>query len=160
MTREVVHYGPMDAVRRGAHPLTRSARGRALLADARWRGAELEYLEGSRYAFRRELAAMVKRREVAQAMPVEVREDGHLGCWVLRLRQPVPAWRRALPWVLAGTAASVAVGGLAVWALRALFTSLAAVPWVFWLIPVLLLVGASVAGGGRYFSGTFQGRMH
>jgi hypothetical protein len=64
---------------------------------------------------------------------------------VRRLKDPVPGWRRALPWVglsLAGLAAVLALVG---YALSLLFAGLAAIPVWAWVLAAIVLLGG---GGG------------
>jgi hypothetical protein len=107
----------------------------------------LETWTDTRYQLLARLKTAVKRGEVREAgswAPVPG-APGWFSVEVRRLKAPVPAWKRALPWVgvslvaLAGVV--VAVGYL----LSMLFAGLAAIPVWAWLLAAVVLLGG---GGG------------
>lgn len=107
---------------------------------------ELEVWTDTRYALLARVKAATKRGEVREvgAWKTVPGAPGWYSVQVWRLKPETPAWRRAAPWVAGGLVALAGVVAAIGWALAALFSALAAVPVVVWVVLGVLLL----AGGG------------
>lgn len=111
------------------------------------RPQELEVWTDTRYALLARVRTAVNRGEVRECggfQPVPG-TSGWFTVKIWRLRPPVPAWRRALPWVLGGLSALAGVLAAIGYVLSLMFTAIATAPiWIWVALGVLLLAG----GGG------------
>lgn len=140
---------PVSAVaRRPAVPARRGVEAKTitLAHQPQHRPQELEVWTDTRYALLTRVRTAVRRGEVRECggfQPVPG-TAGWFTVKVWRLRPPVPAWRRAAPWVLGGLSVLAAVVAAIGYALSLAVAAVATVPLWVWVAGAVLLL----AGGG------------